>query len=209
MAIDVHQVEAPTTHVLAREFEDLTDWFDVNGLAPPPVPVALRDDLRQQQPWVWSTIPLDPWRLVDNDRALAAMGTFAAVDHLVVGVAGRHSERRRIVYQLAHQGLAIVASCLWRPDHGEHDAEVLDQTFFAIGALLQNLGPDVERLSTNRPSLLIEVHGRSVRWWRPDHERGPFGEGPDADGCWETLARQVCVGRPSWRVRVLDRLPGA
>lgn len=212
MALDVQHLDDLGTPVFTGEYDDVAEWFETHGIALPPVPKGLRNQLRQQHPWVWSTMPVDPWRLVDHDRALGALSALDTVDHLTVGLVGRHSERSRIVYQLAHRGLAVVASCPWRPDerdHYDHDREIVDQTFFAIGALLDNLADDVEVRLATRPGVLIEVHGRSVRWWRPDHEPGPFTPGPDADGCWHTLAHLVCVDRPSWRVRVLDQLPRA
>jgi hypothetical protein len=211
MAIDMHELDFTGGRCHAApsnaDFDALVDWFQMNALPAPPIPAQLRAGIERHTPSVWATINLDPWRLVDNDRALTALEASGHLDHVVVGNVCRNSEHSRIAYQLAHRGIGVVASCLWRYDHLEHDAEVIDQTFFAIGALLDNLDHDLESRWQERPGLLVEVHGRSVRWWRPDHERGPFQHGPDAEACWESLARAVCVDRPSWRVRVLDQLP--
>lgn len=222
MAIDVDELRdaRPATRLGASspgapfdtsspDHRDLLAWFDEHGLTAPPVPAALLGALRQCTPSVWSTVELDPWRLVDNDRALDALQAAGDVDHLVVGHVCRNSERSRLTYQLCHRGIAVVASCFWRPEERARDAEVIDQTFFAVDALLANLAPDLEQRWTERPGLMVEVHGRSVRWWRPEHERGPFQDGPEAEACWQSLADAVCVDHPSWRLRVLDQLPRA
>lgn len=199
----------PATSTPDGDVTDLFGWFLDRGLPTPPVPASLAPGLRQHTPSVWSSVEIDPWRLVDNDRALDALQSTGETDHLVVGHVCRNSERSRVTYQLAHRGLAIVASCFWRNDERTRDAEVIDQTFFAIDALLANLDPGLEQRWSERPGLMVEVHGRSVRWWRPEHERGPFQHGPDAEACWKSLADAVCVERPSWRLRVLDQLPRA
>ena len=123
--------------------EEMTSLFSQAGIGNPPLPVALRPDVRRIRRWTYATFDVEPDHLYNFDAAVHDTLDRRTRDSLAVGHEGHGVNSYAIGYQLVFGPLVIVSQVLWGGVYTDQEqtSRAVRRWFEQIASLMEMTPP--------------------------------------------------------------------